>query len=756
MSTPTPISPPDDPWQQLRSHLDWAVEPWIAFAFCDDPELLERLRRRALEAVTAEGGQVRLLLPETPQALRERVRDLVAGPSAGLVWLEAPHGGPDDPVWSEAWDDLLMRLNERRERLRANLGGGLILAAPAAMKPRMREAAPDLWSIRSLVLEPIRAIELPPSGAARGNAHRIADAVLRIHLHLQVQRSGWIVQVVSDDPAPRRRLLEALCDSGLRIRVHGGPSQAVGLADDVALHWLRLDPPPPSGAIPPALLETLQRSLPVPLVIETTSAGSHDLLEALPSVAQRCPLIVRLYAERTAHPDPLPALPRARATLQRVWDAVAHARALQPEIQQTHSVELQHERIHALVQAVCALLAQGWCPEAAPLAEELLTAARAMPEGPEGDALRAEALELHGSVARHLGDLGSAARHYAAALPLRRALARLRGPQRRLRRSELARCLSVQGEIAMAAGDTATASGALSEALALRRRLARGSDDRQSLAELALSWSLLGDLQLDLHEVGDDHLDDAEAAYREALALRQQLAAQAPSVRYRRMLSMAWGRLGRALARRGDWASAHRLWSTSQELALSVAASDPGHVGWAMEASVAASRLGDASQALGDLGAAEAAYRQVVAQRRAMVTEDPENARWQELLAIALDRLADATGAQGRLGEAIDASQQAITLIEQLVWMDPVHLKWRGRLASAWIRRGDLAEAAGDLPGAQHARHRAASVASQILALGTPLATLQAKRLASELSGKAAQDPELLRILDQIQRCAAR
>jgi len=57
--------------------------------------------------------------------------------------------------WVRAWDQLMLRLNERRERLRRTLPCGLILTAHPRIKPRIRDAAPDLWSIRSIVLEPL-------------------------------------------------------------------------------------------------------------------------------------------------------------------------------------------------------------------------------------------------------------------------------------------------------------------------------------------------------------------------------------------------------------------------------------------------------------------------------------------------------------------------------------------------------------------------------------------------------------------------
>lgn len=48
------------------------------------------------------------------------------------------------------WSRLLRRLNERRDALAAVHPGALLLACPAGSLPLVRDAAPDLWSIRSL------------------------------------------------------------------------------------------------------------------------------------------------------------------------------------------------------------------------------------------------------------------------------------------------------------------------------------------------------------------------------------------------------------------------------------------------------------------------------------------------------------------------------------------------------------------------------------------------------------------------------
>ena len=86
----------------------------------------------------------------------------------GLVWVEAVRdddspGSLDEPgPWTAAWDQLLLLLNERRDALLRHLEGGLMMVAPTAVKPRARVAAPDLWSIRAVVIElPAQVVDPP-------------------------------------------------------------------------------------------------------------------------------------------------------------------------------------------------------------------------------------------------------------------------------------------------------------------------------------------------------------------------------------------------------------------------------------------------------------------------------------------------------------------------------------------------------------------------------------------------------------------
>ena len=167
-------------WQILRRQIEFATGFWLGFIFCPSPRPVAVLRQRVEQIYRLHASQVRLLRPSAPDELREILLRLLEPESveAGCIWVEAIHldastftdekPGP----WATAWDWTLMRTNEHREVLRRRLNGGLVYATPPQWKPRARIAAPDLWSIRSLVLD------LPASAGGLPDADR-RDAVER-------------------------------------------------------------------------------------------------------------------------------------------------------------------------------------------------------------------------------------------------------------------------------------------------------------------------------------------------------------------------------------------------------------------------------------------------------------------------------------------------------------------------------------------------------------------------------------------------
>ncbi len=146
-------------WARLRRQLEYADGFWLGFVFCASPATLGVLERRTENVLRARARGQLVLAPQSPDALVDdaaHLLELVRGNTLGCVWLAAldvDDAGEADGPWARAWDRTLLTLNQAREPLRKGLGAGLLVAAPPRVKPRIREAAPDLWSIRGMVID---------------------------------------------------------------------------------------------------------------------------------------------------------------------------------------------------------------------------------------------------------------------------------------------------------------------------------------------------------------------------------------------------------------------------------------------------------------------------------------------------------------------------------------------------------------------------------------------------------------------------
>jgi len=145
-------------WQRLRRQIDLSPGFWLGFLFADSPRIAHVFASRLAAVYRSHARHVRTLRAETPDAIAQILEHLFAPDvrAADAIWVAAVRDLSSDrrQAWAAAWQEFFLRLNERRDRLRRELSGGLILELPSRLKPDVRNAAPDLWSIRALVLEP--------------------------------------------------------------------------------------------------------------------------------------------------------------------------------------------------------------------------------------------------------------------------------------------------------------------------------------------------------------------------------------------------------------------------------------------------------------------------------------------------------------------------------------------------------------------------------------------------------------------------
>jgi tetratricopeptide (TPR) repeat protein len=163
-------------WQRFRYQLGLTEAFWLSFLFTPAQATCRTFRQRTENILRAQAHRLRIIRPGTPDELRNALLLLFDQDFQGTqhVWIEALQVDPPsvkDGPWATAWDWFVMRLNERRDRMRRAIGGFVMLAAPPSMMPRIRIAAPDLWSGRAIVVAP------PPNQrpkatvqAARGSA----------------------------------------------------------------------------------------------------------------------------------------------------------------------------------------------------------------------------------------------------------------------------------------------------------------------------------------------------------------------------------------------------------------------------------------------------------------------------------------------------------------------------------------------------------------------------------------------------------
>ncbi len=156
-------------WARFRRHLDLAHGFWLTFLFAASAADVRVFEQRTKRILRNGARTQKVLAPRTPQELESAPLEILQrkrSDALGCIWVDAVYADPpgQDGEWARAWIAALLALNQSRQRLREQLRCGLIIAAPAWLKPRVREAAPDLWSIRTLVIELAGPTAIPSEG----------------------------------------------------------------------------------------------------------------------------------------------------------------------------------------------------------------------------------------------------------------------------------------------------------------------------------------------------------------------------------------------------------------------------------------------------------------------------------------------------------------------------------------------------------------------------------------------------------------
>ena len=464
-------------WLYLRRHFELADDPWIGFVFCPAPGPVATLRERTDFMLRHRAKQLRRINPRSPEALRTLMPQLFESlPQADCIWVEAiAVDGPlsDDEVgpWAGAWDWLMLRLNERRDALRRQLKGALVLAVHPTWKPRVRDAAPDFWSVRSLVIdlagnESAPQIERPSVSETKTESEDDGEYVPSVEAALAAVNR--LAATPSPDPQSLGRLHMRAASALLKA---DRASEAAEQADQ-ALGMLR-------GQNARLRAQALIVAGRVKRTDDDMGAARHHLEEA-----------VRLRKSMLAEHGDLPQVLRDLS--------VAH-----------------FELAGLYVDAGNAKAARAACEESLALDRQLMETTGETPQ-----ALRDLSVSLHrtGDIHGSAGDAAAAKAAYTESLAIARRLAQTTGETPQALR-DLSVSLHRMGDIHGSAGDAAAAKAAYEESLVIRRRLAQTTGETpQTLRDLSVSLARMGDI----HDSAGDTVA-AKAAYDESLALRRRL-----------------------------------------------------------------------------------------------------------------------------------------------------------------------------------------------------------------------------------------
>jgi len=494
----------------------------------------------------ADRGQTqRVLRPKTPQALREALTFLLAKPdkTTGCTWIEAVHidvpTPPDTPPgpWTEAWDSLMLRANTRRDQILDNTPGGLIFVGVPERKPRIREAAPDLWSVRSLVMQPepvaTRGPALsPPRGfsvsAATGEAAEAARAALTRATEL-ADRTASLDQAARE--SVRRTRIIAHSHAIEALLHQGWIMEAAPLVDEL------LELTDAHYAAKPGRKQ------------QTWMANAREFHAA----------VLRDQGDLIGAQD---ALLKALELRTQLVDSRVHKRGQrQSDIARTWSL-IGGLALHRgdLEEALTAL------QNGRDLRQQLVE----WSDDPESISELAMSHSLLGDLHLSRGDLNAARQCFEDALEIRRQLAGTHNAHR------FVRYLSVAwgrlGLISHRLGNLALARASYQEAWTLANTLCAADPGNVAWQmEASVAASRWADLAM-----ADCELDQAEAAFRQSLEIRQRLVSEDPeNNRWKEYLAVGLGRISKILQARGDTESATEHAAQAAQISNALAAAIP-------------------------------------------------------------------------------------------------------------------------------------------------------------------------------------
>jgi len=157
-------------WQHLLTHFELSEGFSFIVLLVPDSDWAEACRIALSRYLEAEGKSLLTVAYKDPEdfkvSLPGRLLELHLSEQTGVVWLSATvsKASPEYEEWVEAWRGMAARLNQFRNPLSRGIKVPLVFVGAHWIQPVIRDTAPDLWSVRTMVtrVEPpseSRAIE---------------------------------------------------------------------------------------------------------------------------------------------------------------------------------------------------------------------------------------------------------------------------------------------------------------------------------------------------------------------------------------------------------------------------------------------------------------------------------------------------------------------------------------------------------------------------------------------------------------------
>jgi tetratricopeptide (TPR) repeat protein len=144
-------------WQYLLTHFELSEGFSFIVLLVPDADWAAACRIALARFLEAEGKSLQTVAftdaEEFKVNLPGQLLELHLGERTGAVWLAATvsEASPQYQEWVEAWRGMSARLNQFRNPLSRQINVPLLFVGAPWIQPVIREIAPDLWSVRTMV-----------------------------------------------------------------------------------------------------------------------------------------------------------------------------------------------------------------------------------------------------------------------------------------------------------------------------------------------------------------------------------------------------------------------------------------------------------------------------------------------------------------------------------------------------------------------------------------------------------------------------